>query len=273
LLLLYQKIVWQIQLHNVFEKLKLKVRMNKRKLDFVNFSSAKKRGTSARVHQQMMVDAALDAAGVPEAARLVPRRKTGFASALNRRGPQSKETGYVDLAATTMAFDTTGTIVLAATIAQGAAVTQRIGKKITLKSMQMRGQTISGTTTAVCDCALILVYDKRPTGALPAITDILVTANPISFNNDANGGRFKILRRWDFKLSGNSSTPATGNEIQDMSNFVKLGNAPCVFKAAATGAIGDIEEGALYMLSVGSQVAGATAGVGTIALRTRFVDN
>ena len=84
---------------------------------------------------------------------------------------------------------------------------------------------------------------------------------------------FKIVRRWDFKLTGNSSTPATGNELQDPSAFVDLKGMPCVFKATGTGAIGDIEEGALYMISVGNQAAGATAGTGTIACRTRFVDN
>jgi len=190
-----------------------------------------------------------------------------------RRAIANKETGYVDLAATSFAFNTTGTIVLVATVAQGAGVTQRVGKKINLKSVQTRGQVICGTATAVNDCALLLVYDKRPTGALPAITDILDTANPAAFNNDANSGRFRIVRRWDFIMAGNSSTPQTGLEIYDTSNFIKMNGDQMVFKAAGTGAIADIEEGAMYLVSVGSQVAGATASTGTIGVRTRFIDN
>jgi len=189
-----------------------------------------------------------------------------------RRPSLQRETGYVDLASTTFNFSTTGTIVLVATVAQGAGVTQRVGKKIALKSCQTRGQVVSSTATVFCDCALLLVYDKRPTGALPAITDILVTATPDAFNNDTNSGRFEIVRRWDFTLIGNSSTPQTGGEIRDASAFVPMKNRPVHFKAAATGAIADIEQGALYMVSVGSQVAGATAGVGTIGVRTRFLD-
>lgn len=191
---------------------------------------------------------------------------------LNRRAVASKDTGFVDLASGAYAFDTTGTIVLLATVAQGASVNQRIGKKAMWKSLQCRGTLNSGTTTTIADGAFLVVYDRRPTGSLPAITDILVTANSTSFNNDANSGRFQILKRVDFVHTGNSTTPATGGECIDGSFFLDLKNKPVVFKAAGTGAIGDIEEGALYFVSVGATVPGTAASVGTLAFRTRFQD-
>jgi len=49
---------------------------------------------------------------------------------LNRRGVASRETGYVDLAVANYALDTTGSIVLLATVPQGTSVQQRVGKKI-----------------------------------------------------------------------------------------------------------------------------------------------
>lgn len=191
---------------------------------------------------------------------------------LNRRGLADKETGFVDLAAGSFVNNTTGTIALIATVAQGASVNQRIGKKIRLKSVQVRGTTISGSAGIFCDCAALLVYDRRPTGSLPGITDILDTATAASMNNDANSGRFVILRRWDWIMTGNSTTPATGNEAQSFDKYVPINGKQIVYKAAGTGAIGDIEEGALYFVSVGNQAAGTGASAMTIGFRTRFVD-
>lgn len=184
----------------------------------------------------------------------------------------SKETGFVDLASAGYALDTTGAIALIATIAQGTSVNQRVGKRVVLKSLQIRGAAQQGSTAIYNDCAVMIVYDRRPTGSLPAITAILNTANSNSFNNDANSGRFKIVRRWDFCLSGNGATPATGNEIKDMSQFVPLNDLPLVFKAATTGDIADIDEGALYVVTVGATAAGTAAAVANLGFRTRFID-
>lgn len=197
-----------------------------------------------------------------------PRRPMG----LNRRGVASQESGFVDLANAAYAADTTGTITLIATVPQGASVNQRVGKKIIWKSLQIKGNVQAGTATTIADAVLLIVYDRRPTGSLPSITDVLVSANSSAFNNDANSGRFRIVRRFSNTLTGNSTTPATGMESVDMDEFVSLKGLQGVFKAAGTGAIGDIEEGALYAITVGSVAAGTTAAVVAVAYRTRFID-
>jgi len=190
---------------------------------------------------------------------------------LQRNGNLKQETNYVDLVVATYAMDTTGSITLIATVAQGASVSQRIGKKIRWESIQCRGLATSNATTAIADGAWLLVYDKRPTGSLPAITDILITANSNALNNDNNSGRFQILRRLNYVFTGNSTTPATGKEAYDVSEFVNV-KRPCIFKSAATGAIGDIEEGALYLVTVGNQAAGAAACKVDVAFRVRYRD-
>jgi len=185
-----------------------------------------------------------------------------------------KETGLVDTpvsGTTTYNFDTTGSIALIPTIAQGTSVRQRVGKKVALKSLQCRGQVAAGATGLVNDCALLIVYDKRPTGVLPAVTDILTTASSASMNNDANAGRFSILKRVDFMLVGSSAVP-TERVAESADFFLSLANRPLVFKEAATGAIADIEEGALYIVTVGSAAAGAAAASALISFRTRFID-
>lgn len=195
-----------------------------------------------------------------------------YVTRLNRRSVASKDTGYVDLAAANYNCDTTGSIALIATIAQGASVNQRVGKKIVLKSLQCRGHIRAGTTGTFSEAAILIVYDRRPQGSLPAITDILNTANSRSFNNDANSGRFQILKRIDTVLTGNSVTPATGNEIKNCDFYLDLKKRPVEFMAAGTGAIGDISEGALYVVSVGTDVAGTTAPFAPLGFRTRFID-
>ena len=46
-----------------------------------------------------------------------------------------------------------------------------------------------------------------------------------------------------------------------------------VFKSAGTGAINDIDEGALYIVTVGGNAAGTSAGIANIAFRLRFYDD
>lgn len=197
---------------------------------------------------------------------------------LQRAMSMSKELGFVDLASAGYAEDTTGSVTLLNLVAQGTAVTQRVGKKIRMKGLQIRGYNANGSTSIFNDTAWLIVYDKRPTGALPAVTDILVTANSQAMNNDANAGRFAILKRQDRVLLGNGSvTGAVANALTDSfaiseDCYLDLGKREVVYKAAGTGAIGDIEQGALYLVTVGSTAAGTAAAALQVTFRMRFWD-
>ncbi|QOH96787.1 capsid protein [Lutraria rhynchaena circular ssDNA virus] len=194
---------------------------------------------------------------------------------LNRRAVANKESGYVDLGVGTYAFNTTGAIALIPTVAQGTAVTQRVGKKIMWKHMQIRGIATADATTTNAAGAYLIVYDKRPTGSLPAVTDILDTANQRSFNNDANSGRFQILKRVDFSFVGNNATAgqSTAKTQYVINHFLDLKGKDAEYMAAGTGAIGDISLGALYIVTVGDQAAGTSDANLIVGFRTRFVDN
>lgn len=197
-------------------------------------------------------------------------RRQAQMNAMPVQRSSATEKGYVDYQNNSV-LNTTGEIQLIATIAQGAGVTQRIGKKAMLRSVQIRGYAFGNATAIYNDCAVLIVYDRRPTGALPAVTDILVSANATSMNNDTFSGRFQIIRRMDFSLVGNSTTVSTGQEMKSLDDFITI-NRKIVFKAAGTGAIGDIEEGALYMVSVGINAAGGTAATASLNFRTRFTE-
>lgn len=194
--------------------------------------------------------------------------------ALQRAPGVPRELGYVDVAIASYALDTTGSVTLLNTVAQGAGVTQRVGKKIVLKGIQARGRMVNGSTATVNDVAFMIVYDKRPTGALPAVTDILTAADSTAMNNDANSGRFSILKRVDEVLTGNTAAAANymPNMYKGADFYLPLKGLPTTYKAAGTGAIGDIEEGALYLVTVGSSAAGTAAAALGVAFRLRFLD-
>lgn len=200
------------------------------------------------------------------------RRQRAISAA--RKGKSKVSANYKDLAATNYVMDTTGTITLIATVAQGAGYDARVGKKIAWKSIQVRGYVIGGSTCVVGQGALILVYDRRPTGVLPAITDVLVSADSRSYTNTVNEGRFEILYRKMFNVAGNDTTAGqqAGTSMFNVDDYIKLRGRKCVFKAAATGQIGDIEQGALYAITVGNQAAGNTAVDANIGYRVRFWD-
>lgn len=184
----------------------------------------------------------------------------------------AKETGYVDVALSTYPLDTTGSVTHLTIVPQGTAVTNRVGKKIALKGLQCRGFANSGISAILNNVAFMIVYDKRPTGSLPAVTDILVSANASSMNNDNNSGRFQILKRWDDVFVGASASPTATKPITNTDWWLDLKGRQTVYKAAATGQIADVEEGALYLVTVGSNAAGGTAAELTVGFRLRFLD-
>jgi len=200
-------------------------------------------------------------------ASMIPRYRN--TQMLNRR-ESSQELGFVDLARAVYGCNTSGSITLIATVAQGASINQRIGKRAFWRSLLIRGrlQTLS---TTIADVGFLIVYDRKPTGALPAITDILTSVSTNAFMNDNNTTRFEIIRRVDKCLIGNAATPTTGQEAYNIDMFIPLKKRPVVFESAGTGAIGDIDTGALYLVTIGDQ-APASGGQLDVAFRTKFTE-
>lgn len=199
---------------------------------------------------------------IPRGARFVPTQAVALVKAV--------ENNYVDLALAAHAADTTGEIFLVATIAQGATVNQRIGKKAMYKSVQVRGYASNSSTATYNRVSWMLIYDRRPTGALPVITDVLAAADSTAFPNDANTGRFKTLCRRDFTMvSVPAAAAGTDCSAVVIDEYVKVPKK-VIFKAAGTGAIADIEEGAIYCITVGHNAPGTTAANIALAFRTRF---
>lgn len=200
------------------------------------------------------------------------RKKRTYATQRVMYVKAANEPGFVDLASAAYNCDTTGTLTLIATIPQNASTSGRVGKRVNLKSLQCHGSVSTNATATITDSTILIVYDKRPSGALPAITDVLNSISSYAFNNDSNSGRFRILKRIDQVLIGSAANQYTSKSSYDMDWFLSLRGLPTVFKAAGTGAIADIEEGAIYFVTVGGSGAGTGAATANVSFRTRFVD-
>lgn len=180
--------------------------------------------------------------------------------------------GYCDYDASsvgsTLKLDTTGSLVLLNDIVAGVTNRDRIANKIWLKSLQVRGIAYINTSANNVDCFYAVVYDKRPQGALPAISDIFYgpaagTLLPHRLNNPDFEGRFEILKREDFILT-KTSDPAITVQF-----YLKL-DRPSVYKNAINGR--NFEEGALYLVTGGDYPVGTSSATLQVNSRVRFVE-
>jgi len=159
-------------------------------------------------------------------------------------------------------------------IPQGVTESTRVGRKATIKSIQLRmnlravpaaGATYANSTY------LYVVLDKQANGAAAAVTDIFTT-NSLgeAMLNMANSSRFTILKKW--VMDWNPAAGATGaynNAARHIEWFHKC-NIPLEY-SSTTGALTELKSNNVFL------VAGAAANDDTVsvagAARLRFDDD
>jgi len=202
-------------------------------------------------------------------------RAAGTHSSQNRR--EAGEVGFVDVAFATYACTVSaGTVTMLNVVPVGAGIQQRVGKKIMLKSIQLRGELVNKTSATTNDVAYCIVYDKKPGAAAPAITDIFNTDSVHSFNNTENSDRFRILRRVDATLVGGDTTGRVANTILQVDEYISLKGYTTTYKSnssTGTGAVGDVSEGALWLVTLGNNVAAGNLNANlNVGCRLRFYE-
>lgn len=217
----------------------------------------------------------------PRASVFMGRRFRGFQRGFQRVA--GKELKYIDqMNLATKVFDTTGTITMINGCAAGTDNTNRIGRKITLKSYEVRG-TITPVDTLVTGancvqtshCRLMIVYDRQPTGSLPSISDILNSANSNDMVNMQNGHRFLILTNFECSVGPQVADTTATQAVMHGSTGVPVRiyrrlNLPEQFDGTGS-TISDIVNGAMYCVTVGDQAAG-TGATSVLSARIRFTD-
>lgn len=199
-----------------------------------------------------------------------PRKtaKKKYAKKYYPRAPvkQHEEFKAYDFALATSNLDTTGSIQLLNTITQGDDISNREGRQLTIKSIELMLQAQADDTTGVRqECLTMLVYDLAPQGALPAIGDILASAMVRSARNLNNRHRFIVLKRWDYMVY-----PDTTANNSKLLKYYKKHNLTTTYNNTGSG-IQYISNGALYLVTLGTVESGATAGNVYGNIRLRFI--
>lgn len=151
----------------------------------------------------------------------------------------------------------------------GSSASQRIGRKVVLKSILIRYNfAVQNTTTWATPVRILVVYDKQANGSAPAITDILLTDHISSQNNLSNKDRFVTI----FDHMTGVLTGSSADSYIRIDNLYKKLNLETMYNANDTGLIGDIASGSLYVF-FGSSARLQTAGlVQDTRVRVRYTD-
>lgn len=202
-------------------------------------------------------------------------RKSGYYGRFS--GPQG-ELKFFD---TALSFNIDATAEIPATgqlclVPQGVTESTRVGRKCTIKSIQINASmNMSPGAAATCDplVTLVLVQDTQTNGAACTpgdVYDLGATGLQGSLRNIENGERFKILKRWDIRMTPNAGVSAAYNQVIKKWDFYKKCQIPLEF-SSTTGAITELKTNNVFLL------AGALGGddlTNIVGLaRIRFSDN
>lgn len=190
---------------------------------------------------------------------------------------------------TNLNFNSTGSVVLLNGVAQGTDYNARVGRKIVMKSLYVRGMiyieaAVSGGTLSATIPAqaarLILIADMQTNGAAPGLGDIIQTTGT-SPNIEAqlnlnNRDRFKVLKDKVYTFGtmstddGGGISAGVGPAMHSVKIYKKL-NMETIF-GGTDATIGSITSGGLYLVAIGSVAAGPADVNCRLTSRIRFTD-
>jgi len=153
-------------------------------------------------------------------------------------------------------------------IASGTGLNQKIGKQVTMCSIQMRVGVRNGASQSATipqTYRILLWYDRQGNGSASDPNTILEVGNSVdgclySPYQLGNRGRFTIL--WD-----HTDTLEPGNNTSNFEQFFCKKALKVTFNNGSAGTIGDISQGALYFTIVSNGYLDTTA-----YARVRFYD-
>lgn len=221
----------------------------------------------------------------------VPLATRGFKGYEGRRVQEEKNFKDYQLA-----LSPTGgvpTINLISGVAQGTGVSERVGRRICIRSVQIRSLmitryksddvTVAGNGYPSDSWRIMLVWDTQVNGVAPTIADILNISGGLyteSLTNLNNRERFKILmdKTGDYSWSGGVADGPTSQESttaaeHHFKKYKKL-NHVVTFNSGTTDAVGSITTGALWLVCI-SGIITVNAGVTAdwrVDTRIRYTD-
>ena len=187
-------------------------------------------------------------------------RTAGYFGRYNAIGTEKK---FFDTVIADYAIQNAGhihTTGLLGVIASGTGESQRIGRKILLKSIHIHASLRKEDSTVKADSStvvrIIVGIDTQCNGVGPVVGDVLKLTNPTvlptnAFNNLSNKGRFIILKDKYFNLTslcgaGNGTTNDYGRAYKQFNYNRKL-NIPINY-SSTTGSISEIRDNVPFMI-------------------------
>lgn len=211
--------------------------------------------------------------------------RAGFVRNSNAKASRV-EKKVVDVVSASYPVENTGTqLALLNGCAPGTNNYNRIGRKITMKTLQIRGRIgpTDATDTIPSKVRMLVVYDKQANGVAPTYSNIVTSQNITGATSSTvedminldNRDRFEIIRDMNFEIGGITSTIdqtwASGEPIKVVNEYIRLNDREVIYNAGTAGTVGDITSGSLYVFFIGSQ-ANAIGATFTGAFRLRFTD-
>jgi len=192
------------------------------------------------------------------------------------------ERKVIDIPVGSVDVNTTGSFTLLNGCEQGSDYTDRIGRKIFMKSLFIRGMVSTQPSLAPTapqsapsqTARMVILIDSQPNGSTPIVTDLLNTASPFSQLNLNNRDRFRILADETFVFgplaSSNTATQSWAYADQQaalVERYIKLRHET-IFNSGNAGTIGDITTGSILMFV--AQDTGITVANPTLNFRARI---
>jgi len=154
-------------------------------------------------------------------------------------------------------------------IARGDEINERVGREVTLRSIQFNFTPHVTVGTGVDQQQrVLLVYDRQTNATALTAAQVLLTVDTVAPRNLENRKRFKILfdRTYALNASGEPGAQVTRR-------FYRKLRHPVSFNAGDAGTVADIVTGSLYIIVIGTNVPGVGAGAVFYAARIRYTDN
>jgi len=172
--------------------------------------------------------------------------------------------------ALTASVCTAGNQILLNGIAPGSSANQRIGMKIAIRSLEIRGYVRVTTVTGVDQTIRWNVFmDKQANAADPSIGSHLGSNSVNGLRSLTQRKRFKIIIDKQYTLNG----VGEGGSIRRFYHYIKF-RRPIVaeYNAGTDGDIGDIVSNSLFFYQVGSEASGNTEALMYGNARIRYTD-
>lgn len=224
------------------------------------------------------------------ASPFVPPRQVRVPAARALGEKKGMDTAISIPSITSTVNDNSGMIVLNL-IQQGAGSWNRVGRKVNLRSLRIRGDITHTQTTGangftygqVVRC--VIVWDKQPSsGTIPQWQDMFgFTAQdgtegtsmyaPIRYDNM---DRFSILRDVTYDPQPGAkaqTTPDVVTYYNTIDEYIRLGDRECVFSGQSNPmTIADISSGAIYFCVRAKLNVGTVSTINNMTARLRYTD-